>query len=119
MAGGGTRERWFNATPIGEAGSAFARPAPGTFGNLERNSLTGPGYWRVDASMFKRFDIGRVDAELRVEAVNVLNHVNLGNPDTEVGSPGNPRTNAGRITSTAYGGADPQRNLQFALRLLF
>jgi hypothetical protein len=53
-AGGGTQDRWFNAIPIGSPGSAFARPAVGTFGNMQRNSLTGPGYWRVDASIFKR-----------------------------------------------------------------
>src|SRR4030095_13493952 len=53
-AGGGTQERWFNATPIGSPGSAFSRPEVGTFGDLPRNFLTGPGYWRVDASLVKR-----------------------------------------------------------------
>ena len=33
-----TREQWFNATPIEAPGSAFARPAVGTFGNLKRNA---------------------------------------------------------------------------------
>ena len=32
-----------------------------------------------------------------LEAVNLFNHVNLGNPDSEVGVPGNNNTNAGRI----------------------
>ena len=50
-----TRDQWFNATPIGSSGSAFSRPARGTFGDMERNSLRGPGYWRVDASLFKHF----------------------------------------------------------------
>ncbi|PYQ80827.1 MAG: hypothetical protein DMG01_05805, partial [Acidobacteria bacterium] len=54
-AGGGSRDQWFNTTPIGSSGSAFARPAKGTFGNLPRNALVGPGYWRTDASIFKRF----------------------------------------------------------------
>src|SRR4029078_13571739 len=52
--GPGTREEWFNATPIGSPGSAFGRPSVGTFGNLKRNALRGPGYWRVDASLLKR-----------------------------------------------------------------
>ena len=56
--GGGTRDHWFNTTPIGSAGSAFGRPAIGTFGNMERGSLSGPGYWRVDASLFKRIRFG-------------------------------------------------------------
>jgi carboxypeptidase family protein/TonB-dependent receptor-like protein len=120
MAGGGTQDMWFNAAPIGATGSAFARPAKGTFGNLPRNSLTGPGYWRTDASLFKRFTFGGAKAfELRVEAVNIFNNVNLGNPDSEIGVPGNLNPNAGRITSTAYGGTDPQRNFQFAFKYLF
>jgi hypothetical protein len=57
--------------------------------------------------------------EIRIEAVNLFNHVNLGNPDSEVGVPGNNNTNAGRINSTAYFNADPQRNFQFAVRYTF
>ncbi len=120
MAGGGTRDHWFNTTPIGAAGSAFARPAKGTFGNLPRNALIGPGYWRTDASLFKRFSVASGQAiELRIEAVNLFNHVNLGNPDSEIGVPGNDNPNAGRITSTAYFGADPMRNFQFAFKYIF
>jgi hypothetical protein len=120
LEGGGSRERWFNTNPIGSAGSAFRRPARGTYGDLERNALNGPGYWRVDASLFKRFTFGnRYGLELRLEAVNVFNHVNLGNPDSEIGTTAEARPNAGRITSTAYSGADPQRNLQFAARFTF
>jgi hypothetical protein len=114
------RDQWFNTTPIGSQGSAFARPAPGTFGNLPRNALRGPGYWRADASLFKHFALGTSQiVEVRIEVVNVLNHVNLGNPDSEVGVPGNPNTNAGRINSTAYGNSDPQRQFQFGVKFRF
>jgi hypothetical protein len=51
--------------------------------------------------------------------VNLLNQINLGNPDSEVGVPGNPNTNAGRINSTAYFNADPQRQLQIGLKYKF
>jgi outer membrane receptor protein involved in Fe transport len=114
-----TRDEWFNATPIGTADSAFGRPAVGTFGNLERNALRGPGYWRTDASFFKNFDFGTRRLEVRIEAVNIFNHVNLGFPDSEVGVPGTPNPNAGRITSTAFDNGDPQRNFQFGLRFVF
>ena len=78
----------------------------------------GPGWWNVDASLFKRFTIkGTTSLELRIEAQNVFNHVNLGNPDSEVGVPGNLNPNAGLITGTASNSL--QRNLQFALRLQF
>jgi hypothetical protein len=116
--GGGSKEKWFNTTPIGSSGSAFARPAQGTFGDMERGSLTGPGFWNVDASLFKRFRFtDRTNLELRLEVTNVFNHVALGNPDTEVGVPGNDNPNAGRINGTAANWL--ARNLQFAVRFQF
>ncbi|MDP9324733.1 MAG: TonB-dependent receptor, partial [Acidobacteriota bacterium] len=115
-----TQLQWFNVAPIGSSGSAFSRPARGTFGDMKRNALRGPGYWRTDASIFKHFRLnGARLLEVRAEAVNLFNNVNLGNPDSEVGVPGNNNTNAGRINSTAYGNADPQRNFQFALKFTF
>jgi hypothetical protein len=105
--------------------SVFGRPAVGTFGNQKRNALRGPGYWRTDASLFKKFAFTEnVRAEFRIEAVNVFNHVNLGNPDGFIGrfnASGAlvPSGGAGVINSTAYFGADPQRNLQFALKIAF
>jgi Carboxypeptidase regulatory-like domain/TonB dependent receptor-like, beta-barrel len=115
-----TEQQWFNATPIGSSGSAFARPAAGTFGTMPRNALRGPGYWRVDASLFKHFSVGGTRRlEARIEAVNLFNNVNLANPDSEVGVPGNPNPNAGRINGTAFGGSDPMRNFQFAIKVTF
>jgi hypothetical protein len=115
-----TEEQWFNAAPIGSSGSAFSRPARGTFGTMPRNALRGPGYWRVDASLFKHFRFGGMRSlEARIEAVNLFNNVNLANPDSEVGVPGNPNTNAGRINGTAFGGSDPMRNFQFAVKIAF
>jgi hypothetical protein len=57
--------------------------------------------------------------EVRAEAVNIFNNANLGNPDSEIGVPGNDNSNAGRITSTAYFGQDPMRNFQFAVKFTF
>ena len=87
---------------------------------MPRFYLRGPGYWRTDASLFKHIPLGEGrDVELRFEVVNLFNHVNLGNPDGQIGVPGNNNSNAGRITSTAYGNADPQRNFQFAAKIRF
>ena len=117
-SGDGLTSPYFNVIPIGSPGSAFGRPAKGTFGNLGRNALRGPGWWNVDASLFKRFQIkGDTRLELRVEAQNVFNHINLGNPDAEIGVPGNNNTHAGFISGMAANALP--RNLQFALRLLF
>ncbi len=98
--------------------SVFSKPTTaGTFGNQKRNSLRGPGYWRTDASLFKKFKFTeRVEGEFRIESVNFFNHVNLGNPDGFVSSFTGP---GGVINSTAYFGADPQRNFQFAFKLKF
>src|SRR5262249_24969220 len=35
--------------------SVFSDPGKGKFGNLKRNAFRGPGYWRTDASLFKKF----------------------------------------------------------------
>jgi hypothetical protein len=113
-----TRDQWFNATAIGSSGSAFGRPAKGTFGNLGRNALRGPGFWQVDMSLFKNIWLGTARRlEVRIESVNVLNHVNLGNPDSNIGVPGNDNPSAGRITSTA--GNYNARNFQFGFRFIF
>jgi hypothetical protein len=111
--GEGGKNRWFDPT-------VFAKPAVGTFGNLKRNSLRGPNYWRTDASLFKKFNFTESkELEFRIEVVNLFNHVNLGNPNDFIGNPASPNANAGTITSTAYGGTDPQRNFQFALKFKF
>ena len=98
--------------------SVFSKPTTvGTFGNQKRNAERGPGYWRTDASLFKKFRLTeKSEAEFRIEAVNLFNHVNLGNPDGFVSKF---TGSGGTINSTAYFGSDPQRNLQFALKLKF
>jgi hypothetical protein len=116
--GPGTRDEWFNAAPIGASGSAFGRPAAGTFGDLPRNSIRGPGFWQVDLSLFKNIWLGTERRlEIRIESVNILNHVNLGNPDSQVGVPGNDNANAGRITGVASNYSP--RNFQFGFRFVF
>jgi hypothetical protein len=105
--------------------SVFSNPGRGTFGNQKRNALRGPGYWRVDASLFKKLRFTETkELEFRIESVNFFNHANLGNPDAFIGrfdSAGNlvPSSNLGVINSTAFGGSDPMRNFQFALRFKF
>jgi hypothetical protein len=105
--------------------SVFTNPGDGRFGNLRRNAFRGPGYWRADASLFKKFRFTETkELEFRAEVVNLFNHVNLGNPDAFLGSFGtggqlSANDNLGVINSTAYGGTDLQRNFQFALKFKF
>jgi outer membrane receptor protein involved in Fe transport len=110
---GGSRDRFFDPT-------VFAKPAVGTFGNLKRNELRGPNYWRTDASLFKKFRFTESkELEFRIEAVNLFNHVNLDQPDAFLGDPAHPNAHAGVISNTAFGGTDLQRNFQFALKFKF
>ncbi len=115
-----TGPKSFDVTPIGAPGSPYSKPAISTFGNMERNALRGPGYRRTDASIFKHVRLGATrDLEIRLEAVNLFNNVNLGNPDTGIGTITDPRTNAGVINSTAFGNSDPQRQFQFGFKFSF
>jgi hypothetical protein len=98
-----TPERWFDTT-------AFAFPAPGTFGNAGRNTLEGPGTENVNASLVKNTALGeRFNLQLRAEVFNLFNHPNLNMPDNFLGSP-----TFGRINSAR----DP-RHVQFGAKLLF
>jgi hypothetical protein len=91
--------------------AAFANPAPGAFGNHVRNSITGPGFWKVDVAASRFFSWGTAqNIEIRVEAFNVFNTFNWGNPQTRlrVGS-------FGRITTQ---NGDP-RIMQFGIKYGF
>jgi hypothetical protein len=55
--------------------AAFAIPAPDQWGNAGRNTITGPSQFTLNASASRTFRWGdRVNADLRVDATNVLNH---------------------------------------------
>ena len=98
-----TTTQWFNT-------SAFAFPAPGTFGNAGRNILDGPGFQNVNVSLMKNTALSeRFNLQFRAEAFNLFNHPNFNLPDNFLGSP-----TFGRITSAR----DP-RHIQFGLKLLF
>jgi hypothetical protein len=63
--------------------SAFATPAPGTFGNLARNAPRGPGFWQSDLIFNKRIPLTeKVKLEFRTEIFNVFNHANFANPSS-------------------------------------
>jgi len=69
--------------------AAFAQPAPGTYGNLPRNYLYGPGFADVDFSVIKNTKITeRVNAQFRIELYNLFNRVNLAPPSGSQGSGG-------------------------------
>ena len=117
----GTRDKWFNAAPIGDPNSAFSRPAVGTFGEpAAQLALRARPTGALDVSLFKTFRVvERSAARGPLRVGELLQPRESGQPRLEIGVPGNHNANAGRITSTAYGGTDPQRNFQFALKYRF
>ncbi len=78
-AGAGTIDHWFNP-------SAYQQPAAGTFGNMHRNSIYGPGLTNMNVSVRKSFKIyERVSFDFSANATNFLNHPSFGIPDQQIG----------------------------------
>ncbi len=102
----------------GQVLGPFARPLTGTFGNLGRNSEYGPNLLNTDFAVAKTFNLTeRLNFQLRAEAFNVFNHVNLGLPDGCVDCQDG---QAGTISSIAASqDGTSMRRLQFAARLQF
>ena len=104
--------------------NSFAVPTYGTYGNLNRNAIYGPGFEDVDLSLLKNIPIykERVHAQFRVEMFNVLNHLNLAQPLNNLGY----GSYFGVSTSTigvSYGspgvGSGEPYNTQLALKIIF
>ena len=99
----GTLDEYFN-------GDALARPAGGTLGELEAGAYEGPGFWNINLGVSRLIYAGVHQVEFRVEAFNLFNNFNWGNPQTNFD-----RGNFGQIQSQA---GDP-RIMQFAVRYAF
>ena len=83
----------------------------GTFGNMGKNSLHGPGFYAWNVGLFKNFLLTeRWRVQFRAEFFNVFNRANFNNPNTSL----NNLTNFGTITSAG----DPRIG-QLALKLFF
>ncbi len=97
--------------------SAFFYTAPGTFGNIARNRLTGPSQFLWDLSLMKSVPIIEGHRlQLRFEAFNFPNHPVLGNPGAAWGpNATTPQPAFGRIRSTAT----QMRQVQFGVKYIF
>ena len=98
--------KWFDTSQFSVA-PAF------TFGNTPRvmPNLRSDGMKNVDFSLFKnnRFHDGKWNAQIRIEAFNVLNRTQFGFPNTQVGS--------GAFGTISSAGA--ARQVQIGVKLLF
>jgi hypothetical protein len=103
----GTPNCWFGT-------SAFQRldatTQIGQFGNVGRNTVTGPGMQQWDFSALKNFKFTESkNLQFRAEFFNIFNHANFWVPVNDLNSP-----NAGQIQTS-----QPGRLVQLALKFLF
>ncbi len=121
--------------------AAFATPAPGTFGNLQRNEVHGPWMRQADLMIAKHIGLRNgPNAELRAEIFNLFNITNFANPvgtlpnalpnasltEANKVQPGQPYSPGaagtfGRLTSTVGRtvGLGTPRQVQLAVRFTF
>ncbi len=93
--------------------SAFPAPPLGTDGSLGRNVYIGPGFASTDLALRKTLNMyrDRFKLQVRADAFNLFNRVNLSGVDSNLADAG---TTFGKATSTYN-----PRELQLGLRLVF
>jgi hypothetical protein len=97
-------ENWFNI-------AVFSQPAIGADGTARRNIIDGPGIRNVDLGIFRDMRlVGQTRLQVRVEATNVFNIVNLNNPGATLNAP----ATFGKIRS-----ARDMRQIQLGARISF
>jgi len=125
-----TLAHWFNPCAFSQAPKAYLTAVPagangvllsqaGTlpYGQRGRLTVAGPGFNRLDMSLFKsiKLPFHETAFELRADGINVLNTPSFGDPSTSITG-----GSAGEITSTRFSGLLPDaRVIQVAGRLTF
>lgn len=98
-----TGNEWFSR-------ASFAVPAANTFGSVGRNSISGPRFFNLDASLFRIIRMTeRFNLEIRAESFGLTNTPQFSNPGGTLGN-----ANFGYVT-----GAGGGRTLQLGLKLNF
>jgi hypothetical protein len=108
---------YLDAVPTGANGVLLSQAGTLPFGQRGRQTVGGPGFNRLDMSLFKSFKLPFHESafELRADAVNVMNTPSFGDPNS-----GLTGENAGRISSTRFSGLLPDgRVIQVAGRITF
>ena len=104
--------------------NSFSVPALGTYGNLRRNQVFGPGFGDVDLSVLKNVPLykERVRAQIRVEMFNLLKRTNLAQPLANLGD-GSAFGWSTQTIGTSYGapgiGSGEPFNVQLAAKIIF
>ena len=91
--------------------AAFSEPAAGYIGSGGRNTFRGPGFFNIDASLVKRFELMEHKyLTFRAEAYNLINHPDFANPGVNFGGTA---TAFGKISSTVNNPRIGQLALRF------
>ena len=105
--------------------AAFIQNPIGTYGNVGRNALRGPGNFSFDLALSRNFRLTeRLTLQARGEAFNILNHTNFVGAFAPAGqeagaSYGTLSTNLSASNFGQVTGAYDPRILQFAMKLVF
>jgi hypothetical protein len=102
--------------------SAFSTPAPYTFGDAGRNSLTAPGLASWDFSVSRHFRLTEGTAlEFHADIFNLLNRANFDVPQSDLASPsfGKIFNTVQAVAGFASGGPGDPREVQLGLKLSF
>ena len=107
LGGIGTTSPWFDTT-------IFSQPTTAVYGNTGQNAFIGPGFFNLDASVFRSFAVTeRVTLELRAEAFSITNTPQYGNPSNNVNN-----SDFGQINASS-GGATGNRSMELAGKIRF
>ncbi len=111
--------RWYDP-------AAFVEAPAGTYGNVGRNTMVGPGILALDFDAHKEFHMPHSEhhvLQFRFEAFNVMNHPVWSAPNGNIlagaAFPGQPGTNAHQGFGVISGTALSMRQLQLALKYSF
>ncbi len=95
----------------------FTNPGLDTIGNVRGNSYRGPTLFNTDMAITKAFTIHEnVVTKFRMDAFNVFNHINPGNPSGNIEQTG---TISGEAAGCFPNGDCGPRQLEFSLRVQF
>jgi hypothetical protein len=98
--------------------NAFAVTVNGTYGNVGRDVLAGPGLATVDVSLLKNTAVREhLNLQFRAEFFNVLNRTNFSTPNPVVFASNSsaPVSTAGVISATST----TSRQIQLGLKLMW
>jgi len=111
--GTGTRN-FYDKHALGDG--TFVNPGLDHFGNAGLNTYRGPSFFTSDMALTKAFSIWEsVETKFRVDAYNVFNHINPGNPGGNIESQGTISGEAAGCVGSTCG----PRQMEFSLRIQF